>query len=208
MHSPEHERLGEVVTVRLREQARPELVVLAFEERRVIAKAVCVEHLALEQHRRMEERRAEQRVPAHRVRSLRQAMYLRPGLPAASSSTIPVPTTAAGGCRRMRATRRSSQSGNATSSESSLATKRPCTSSRPRLSEAARPDWRSLVHHPYDADRRCPLRIDGVSSLDASSTTISSRSVDRLAQDAVDRITDVRGVVVDGDEGGDERHER
>ncbi len=74
----EHERLRDVVPFRDLEDARPELVVLALEVRRVVAEAVPVEQLAVEHHRRVEERRREERVPAnsavaerHQVRASR-----------------------------------------------------------------------------------------------------------------------------------------
>src|SRR5206468_10488857 len=61
----EDERLRQVRALRDGEHARPELVVLALEVGRVVAEALLVEQVAVEQHRRMEERRREQQVPAH-----------------------------------------------------------------------------------------------------------------------------------------------
>ena len=52
----EDERLGEVVTVRVREQPRPQVVVLALEVFRVVPQAVRLEHLAVDEDARMEER--------------------------------------------------------------------------------------------------------------------------------------------------------
>ena len=60
----EKERLGEVVAVCMREQPRPQLVVLALEVRGVVAKPVCLEHLPVDEDARMEERGAEERSPA------------------------------------------------------------------------------------------------------------------------------------------------
>ena len=64
MGAVEEKRLGEVVTVRHREEPRPEVVVLALEVLRVVAERVLLEHRAVEEHRRVEERRAEERRPA------------------------------------------------------------------------------------------------------------------------------------------------
>ena len=61
----EDERIAEVVAVRDREEARPEVVVLALGEGRVVPEPVRVEHLTVDHHRRVEERRREERRPAH-----------------------------------------------------------------------------------------------------------------------------------------------
>ena len=69
MDAVEHERLGDVGAVGMREQARPEVVVLALLEAGVVAELLRVEQVAIEDDARMEERRAEEQVPAHlRVR--------------------------------------------------------------------------------------------------------------------------------------------
>ena len=60
----ENERLREVAAVRDHEQARPQFVVLALEVLRVVPQLVRIQQLAVDEHRRMEERRAEERVPA------------------------------------------------------------------------------------------------------------------------------------------------
>jgi hypothetical protein len=52
----QHEWVGEVVAVGVLEQPRPQVEVLALLEARVVAEAVPVEGLALDQHRRMKER--------------------------------------------------------------------------------------------------------------------------------------------------------
>ena len=72
MNAFEHERLMQVVAVRMRKQPRPEVVVLALEEGWVVAEAVRVESLAVDENRRMKERRAEQGVPTQRPRSARE----------------------------------------------------------------------------------------------------------------------------------------
>ena len=69
MHAIEHERLGQVVALGLRQQPRPQVVVLALEILGVVAKPVPLEHIALDEHAWMEERRAEERGPAHRLRA-------------------------------------------------------------------------------------------------------------------------------------------
>ena len=60
----------EVVAVGEFEDPGPQVVVLALEERRVVAKPVALEHLAVDENGRMEERRAEQSVPAQRGRTV------------------------------------------------------------------------------------------------------------------------------------------
>ena len=65
MAAVEDARLGHVVAVRDREEPRPEVVVLALRERRVEAELVLVEHLAVDDDRRVEERRREQSRPPH-----------------------------------------------------------------------------------------------------------------------------------------------
>ena len=65
VHAIEDERVGQVVTVRHVEQARPQLVVLALLEARVVAEPVPLEKIPIDEHRRVEERRAEQRRPAN-----------------------------------------------------------------------------------------------------------------------------------------------
>ena len=72
MNALEHERLTQVVALGMREQPRPEVVVLTLEEGRVVAQAVRVESLAVDENCRMEERRAEQGVPTQRPRSARE----------------------------------------------------------------------------------------------------------------------------------------
>ena len=51
MHAIEHERLGQVVAVGMREQPRPEVVVLTLEVLGVVAQAVPLEHLAVDERR-------------------------------------------------------------------------------------------------------------------------------------------------------------
>ncbi len=69
VHAIEHERLGQIVAVGMHEQARPEIVVLTLEVLGVVAEAVPLEHLAVDDDARMEERRAEERGPANRHRA-------------------------------------------------------------------------------------------------------------------------------------------
>ena len=64
MHPLEHERLGEVRTLAAGQQPGPQLIVLALGVRRVITQLSAVDAVAIHQHRRVEERRAEQRQPA------------------------------------------------------------------------------------------------------------------------------------------------
>ena len=63
MHSLEHERLREVRTLTARQQPRPQLVVLALRVRRVVPQLSAIDAISIHQHRRVEERRAEQREP-------------------------------------------------------------------------------------------------------------------------------------------------
>ncbi len=78
MHALQDEHGGEVVAVGEGEQPRPKVVILALEEGRVVPQVVCRQRLAVNEHRRMEERRAEQRVPAQGQRTLRQQMRSSP----------------------------------------------------------------------------------------------------------------------------------
>jgi len=71
----EDERLGQVVAVCDLEQARPQVVVLALAERGVVAQPVRLEGSAIEQHGRMEERRGEERRPAHGARAHRHPVH-------------------------------------------------------------------------------------------------------------------------------------
>ena len=70
----QNERIGDVVSVGDGEQPRPQVVVLAFAERRVVAQPVGVEHGTIDDDRGMEERRREERRPSHGRRSGRHAM--------------------------------------------------------------------------------------------------------------------------------------
>jgi hypothetical protein len=58
------EDLAQVVALRELEQPRPQVVVLALEECRVVPKRMALEELAVDEDGRMEEGRAEQRMPA------------------------------------------------------------------------------------------------------------------------------------------------
>ncbi len=62
------EDLAQVVALRELEHPRPQVVVLALEERGVVPKRVALEELAVDEHCRMEEGRAEQRMPAQGAR--------------------------------------------------------------------------------------------------------------------------------------------
>ena len=68
MPAVEDERVMDVVPVGDVEQSGPEVVVLAFRERRVVAEAVLVKHGPVEDDRRVEERRREQGRPPHGAR--------------------------------------------------------------------------------------------------------------------------------------------
>ena len=67
----EDERLSDVVAVRDREQPRPQVVVLALGELRVVAKLVPGKGLPVEEHAWVEEGRREERSPADCVRARR-----------------------------------------------------------------------------------------------------------------------------------------
>jgi hypothetical protein len=62
------EDLAQVVALRELEHPRPQVVVLALEERGVVPKRVALEQLAVDEDGRMEEGRAEQRMPAQGAR--------------------------------------------------------------------------------------------------------------------------------------------
>ena len=70
----EDERLVDVVPVGDVEQSRPEVVVLALRERRVVAEAVLVQHRPVDDDRRVEERRREQGRPPHGARAAGHAV--------------------------------------------------------------------------------------------------------------------------------------
>src|SRR5262249_4660923 len=65
----ENERLPDVVSLGDVEQARPEVEVLALLERGVVAQPVLLEHRPIEDDRRVEEGRGEERRPPHRAGS-------------------------------------------------------------------------------------------------------------------------------------------
>ena len=88
------ERLGEILAVGELEQPRPEVVVLALEKRRVVTKAVVVEQLAVDEHGRMEERGAEERVPANRQSARAGCGASSRAVPSPSRSRMPPPRTA------------------------------------------------------------------------------------------------------------------
>ena len=70
----EDERVVDVVPVGDVEQSRPEVVVLALRERRVVAQAVLVQHRPVDDDRRVEERRREQGRPPHGARAAGHAV--------------------------------------------------------------------------------------------------------------------------------------
>ena len=74
MDTLEHERICEVRTVRDSKHARPQLVVLTLQVRGVVPQTVCFERLASDEHRRVEEGRAEEREPANGPRADRIAV--------------------------------------------------------------------------------------------------------------------------------------
>lgn len=76
MYPLEDEWFRQVVSVGEREQPRPQVVVLALEERRVVSETVIIEQLAVDDHGRMEERRAEERMPTEWNRTLGHDMSL------------------------------------------------------------------------------------------------------------------------------------
>ncbi len=97
-----HERLRDVVAVRHRQQARPEVVILALAKRGVVAQPVAIEDAAVDDHGRVEEGRGEERRPADRAGAARHPVH-RPSVPSPWRSIIPVPTTARPASERMRA---------------------------------------------------------------------------------------------------------
>ena len=169
----EDQRLREIPPAAEFEHPRPQVVVLALAEASVVAKAVPLEQLAVEEDRRVVEGRGEQRVPAH--------LRVRPGHRVHAehvASLIDVRDGAAEDRRRVvlhRCQLPLKPPGSATSSASSLAIHRPLAASRPRLSDSARPERRSL-RSTTSLGSVIPARIAAVSSVDASSTTRSSRS--------------------------------
>ena len=64
VHALEQQRLAEIPPFGDTQQPRPEVVVLAFGELRVVAKAAAIERPAVDDHRRVEERAREQQLPA------------------------------------------------------------------------------------------------------------------------------------------------
>ncbi len=93
MEPVQDERLLDAVAVGDVEQPRPEVVVLALAERRVVAQPVVLEELALEDDRVVEDRRAEERAPAHR--SAPGLVHVdASGRPSSSMSSTPAPDEA------------------------------------------------------------------------------------------------------------------
>ena len=72
VNAVEQQRLPQVVPVGVSKQPRPEVVVLALEIRRVVPKSVPVEQLAVDEHARVVEGRAEEGRPPDRVTPGRQ----------------------------------------------------------------------------------------------------------------------------------------
>ncbi len=65
MHPVQDERVEQVRAAGVVEEPRPQVVVLALLEARVVAERVPVEQLAVDQHRRVVEGRAEEGAPTH-----------------------------------------------------------------------------------------------------------------------------------------------
>ena len=160
------------------EEPRPEVVVLALEKRACrSAGRASSSTLAVDEHRRVEEGRAEERVPAHRRAPGRASRASRPRRPCSSRSTTPRPDDAERGspahAARAAAARRV-RHGDVVRVEArdvaSLRDARARGSATPRARAARR------CARPSRADREQPPRTSGVASVDASSTTISSRS--------------------------------
>ena len=118
----EDERIAEVVAVGDGEQPRPEVVVLALAERRVVAEPVRVEHLRSTSTvgwKNGDEKSAAQRT----ARAPAGIRWTRTDPPVVAEIDHPGPDDRRGrGASRMRATSRSSQAGSATSSASMRAT--------------------------------------------------------------------------------------
>ncbi len=171
----EDERIGDVGAVRDVEQPRPELVVLTLFEPRVVAQLVALEDVPVDDDGGMEERRAEERGPAHLRRQRRASR-------ASSRHVTPRRARAPQSRRRPRsaplgAARAGARAASASRRRPRRAERRidPRASSSPRFSDAARPSCASLRTTRMRGSPNA-ARIAGVRSVDASSTTTSSRS--------------------------------
>ena len=204
VHAVEDERVGQVVAVRDVEQTRPQVVVLALLEARVVAERVPVEQLAVDEHRRVEERRAEERRPADRA------------APAGIACSAPdAPDVVELEDRRADDGRRSAPSAGARAGARAAAA---APRRRRRAARRTRPAPRRARGSASRRARRCSsfrstrsrgsasaARISGVASVDASSTTRSSRSGTVWPRTLATAVRDVRLAVADGEEHGDER---
>ena len=206
MYSLQHEWLREIVAVRKLEQARPQVVVLTLEKRRVVSQPVCVEHVPVDQHGRMEERRAEQRLPAERTRSSRH--HVRAPTPPAlvevdhgradcgdrGLHAQPLDLALEPGVQRdvVRVEPRNVS----TVGRFEPAVERRRQPEQRLVAENGQPAVRETSEHVRGRVRRRIVDRD------------QFEIVERLAEHALDRLADEGCVVVDGHQHGHERHGR
>ena len=155
----------------------------------------------------MEERGAEERKPTHRAGPDRIAMQ-RPELPARVEIEDAAADHGDGRSRGDPCDLRSSRSRQRDVVRVEPGDVAPGASSRPRFSDAASPSCSSLRSTTSRGSPTPAEQTPGVSSVDASSTTISSRSSTVCRSTLSTAAARIARVVMDGEENRDERHGR
>ena len=207
MHPLEHERLGEVRSLAAGQQPGPQLVVLALGVRRVITQLSAVDVVAIHQHRRVEERRAEQRQPADARGACRVAVKR-----ARPAGRIEIEHGGTDNCRAFTAALHSLELaresfgqrnvvGVETGDEAPLCFGEPAVEreGQSRLL-VIRDHAQARVAHSREQRRRL---VRG-SVIDDDQLEV----VDGLAQDARHGLAEEARVVANGQQDGDERHGR
>ncbi len=169
------ERRVDAVALRVLQDTRPEVVVLRFPERRVVAQPGRLEHVTREYDGVVERRRREERPPAEGGSPSVEEVNAPEGRRRGPRRGLLAPTRRTPRAVSRSARQRASQSGNAASSASIRATWRPRASSSARFREPARPSWSSF-RSTRTRGSSSAASVASVPSRDASSTTISSRS--------------------------------
>ena len=168
------ERLAHVVPAGDVEQSRPEVVVLALRERRVVAQAVLVQHRPVDDDRRVEERRREQGRPPHGARAAGHPVDRAEAPVARRGRSSP--------SRRRRSRPRAGARASSPANAAGRRRPRPCApgsvpaaASSPTLSAPARPSGASL-RTTRTRGSATARTSSPVASAEPSSTTTSSRS--------------------------------
>jgi hypothetical protein len=200
----EHERLAQVVSVGGGEQARPQVVVLALEELRVVTQVA--QRFPVDEHRRVEERGAEERVPPERPRAGGHDVR-----PAAAPALVeighrgPDDRGAPLGLEALHLPLQALGDGDVVGVQPrDVAAARPLEAT---VQRACKPEL------PFVAEHLQPAVLD---SVEHGLRPVRRRIVDdqqlevceRLREDAAERVREEARVVVHGQQDGDERHGR